>query len=81
MNVLPAYLPIDNQPNLQRHTASHGVVNTDTQAKIRYIQQRDRILNEKRQFLEVQEELGGLKKEFLSLRSLVEKYIPLDIPA
>jgi hypothetical protein len=72
---LPDYIPISNIPNLARHTGSMGVVNTDKQARTRYIIQRDKILMEKNLLHKAIEEISFLKNDLNELRKIVLTYI------
>ena len=64
INMLPQYLPIENNPNLARHTNSMAVVNLDKQSRIQYRIQKERILREK-------EDINNLRKEVDDLKNLV----------
>ena len=72
---MPEYVPINNIPNLSRHVSSMGIVNTDKQARTRYIIQRDNILNEKKLLKEAIFEISNLKSDLNQLREIVQNYI------
>jgi hypothetical protein len=69
------YVPIKNNPNLSRHISSMGIINEDFQSKNKYINQRNKILEEKKVLSAALSEIGKLKQDLNELRQIVEKYI------
>jgi hypothetical protein len=65
------YLPIDKNPGLHRHLGSHAVVNTDVQARNRYIIQKEKILADKQKLDTALDEIQTLKEQLSQLTKLV----------
>jgi len=72
---VPEYIAIDKNPGLARHTKSMGVINTDKQARTKYIIQRDKILAEKQNMAIALEEIEHLKTEVSTLKNLVQQLL------
>lgn len=56
----PKYVAVANHPELKRNSTNMAVVNTDTQAKQRYILQRDKILQEKQRITSLETKVDNL---------------------
>ena len=68
---LPEYLPINNCPGYIRQTSSMGVINVDTNARNKYIAQRDKIRGEKQKIAAAMQEIECLKVQVAELTRAV----------
>jgi hypothetical protein len=68
----PDYIEIENNPGLLRHVNSMGIINTDLQARNRYLIQKKKIMEEKQLLSGALYEVSNLRKELDGLKKIVE---------
>ena len=72
---MPEFIPVKGNNDLVRDPRTDQIINTNTSAYDRYINQRKKRKLEKEKSLSVEEDLASLKSEMNEIKSLLKELV------